>query len=93
MFCKKELFLSVLKETVKETVIEIRSMVILLLEVNGPISLQQLSRWLGYANITSTLTVVVKKLIEEKLIRLSDPEIPIAEINSSFLHDKASLPS
>ena len=39
-------------------------------------SLRELSKRLGYTKVTDTMGAVVKKLIEEKLIRLSDPEHP-----------------
>ena len=61
---------------IRRTAVEIRAMVIHQLEVNGPMSLRELSKRLGYAKVTDVMGAVVKKLIEEKLIRLSDPEHP-----------------
>ena len=51
-------------------------MVVHQLEVNGPMSMRELARRLGYAKVTNTLNAVVKKLIAERLVRLSDPEHP-----------------
>ena len=63
-------------KAIRRTAVEIRTMVIHQLEVNGPMSLRELSKRLGYTKVTDTMGAVVKKLIEEKLIRLSDPEHP-----------------
>ena len=65
--------------------VEIRAMVVHQLEVNGPMSMRELARRLGYAKVTNTLNAVVKKLISERLVRLSNPEHPHSQNQALIL--------
>ncbi len=71
--------------TTRRSSVEIRAMVVHQLEVNGPMSMRELARRLGYAKVTNTLSVVVKKLIAERLVRLSDPEHPHSQNQALIL--------
>lgn len=53
---------------------EIRRLVIHQLEVDGPMSTRELARKLGYAKLNNTLSVIVKRLVAEGLVRLANPK-------------------